>query len=313
MHIAAYTALSQKLLPVVEKFEKTLQKKSKQFSRDVKVGRTHLMEAVPVSFGQEFGGYAAQLSMAIDEIRLALGFLRELPLGGTAVGTGLNAPKKFDSLTVAAVARETGLPFIVAKNKFAHISGHEPEVIASSALKTLAIILAKIANDIRLGASGPHTGFADIEIPENEPGSSIMPGKVNPTQAEALLMVCAQVIGNDATISISGMNGQFQLNVSKPVIIHNLLQSITLLTDAVRSFEEKCILGVRVNIKKAKSNLDRSLMNVTALNTKIGYERAAKAVAQAKREGKTIREVIIGEKLLSETEYDRLVDYRKMI
>jgi fumarate hydratase class II len=313
MHVAAYESLVKNVIPSARFLQKTLEKKAKEFKNDIKVGRTHLMDAVPISFGQEFSGYVAQLAIAIKNIEASIQNLRELPLGGTAVGTGLNAPKKFDALVVARIAKETKLPFVVAKNKFAHISSHEALVIASSSLKTLAIVLTKIANDIRLGASGPHTGFADIEIPANEPGSSIMPGKVNPTQAEMMVMVCAQVLGNDLAVTIGGVNGQFQLNASKPAIIFNILHSAQLLSSAMDSFNKNCVSGIKINKAKAQQNLDRSLMNVTALNTRIGYDTAAEMVKLAKREGKTLREVIIEQKILTAPEYDRLIHYRSMI
>jgi fumarate hydratase class II len=313
MHMATYQMIAKELLPALTQLEKTLIKKSKEFKNEIKVGRTHLQDAVPISFGQEFSGYASEVRMVINAIEFSLGNLRELPLGGTAVGTGLNTPKNFSSLVVEKIRKQTGEPFKPAKNTFAHISSHDALVITSGALKAAAVALTKIANDIRLGVSGPHTGFADITIPANEPGSSIMPGKINPTQAEALIMVCAQVIGNDLTVTLSGMNGQFQLNVSKPVIIANILSSITLLTSAVASFTKNCVAGIEINRETAKRNLERSLMNVTALNTRIGYDKAALAVKRAKQEGKTLRQVILEEKFLSAKEFDSLVDVRKMI
>ncbi len=313
MHMALHRALTLELLPVLIGFEKTLIKKSKAFKNNIKVGRTHLMDAVPISFGQEFSGYAAQIATTRRAIEDSLKNLRELPLGGTAVGTGLNAPKQFAELTVKNIRTDTKEPFMVAKNTFAHMAAHEAEVLTSSALKVLAVALTKIANDIRLGASGPHTGFADIIISDNEPGSSIMPGKVNPTQAESMLMVCQRVIGNDLTVTLGGMNGQFELNVSKPLIIATVLESVDLLTQAIVSFDAKCVSGIKINSKKSLENLDRSLMNVTALNTRIGYERAAKAVQQAKKEGKTLRQVILEQKLLTEKEFDQVMNYTKLV
>jgi fumarate hydratase class II len=307
MHIAAARALSSDLLPAVEALRTTFHGKSGEFADIVKIGRTHLQDATPLTLGQEFSGYVAQLEHALVALRSALPLLLELALGGTAVGTGLNTHPEFARKACELIARETGLPFKIAANKFAALAGHEALVFAHGALKTLAAALFKIANDIRLAASGPRSGLGELAIPENEPGSSIMPGKVNPTQAEALTMLCAQVLGNDVAINLGGASGQFELNVYKPMMIHAFLQSLRLLADGSRSFDEHCARGIVPNLARISELVGRSLMLVTALSPHIGYDRAAEIAKKAHREGSTLREAALALGHVSAEDFDRWV------
>ena len=307
MHIAAYQKVVQHTLPAVKRLQKTLAAKAEAFADVVKIGRTHLMDATPLTLGQEFSAYAAQLDYGIRALENTLPHLAGLALGGTAVGTGLNTPKGYDVKVAEYIAKFTGLPFVTAPNKFEALATHDAIVETHGALKQLAVSLYKIANDIRLLASGPRSGIGEILIPENEPGSSIMPGKVNPTQCEALTMVCAQVLGNDVAISFSGTQGHFQLNVFKPVMAANFLQSAQLLADACISFDEHCAAGIEPNLPRIKQQLDNSLMLVTALNTKIGYENAAKIAKAAHKNGTTLREEAVKSGLLSAEQFDEWV------
>ena len=313
MHIAAYQKVVQHTLPAVRRLQKTLAAKAEAFADVVKIGRTHLMDATPLTLGQEFSAYAAQLAYGIRALENTLPHLAELALGGTAVGTGLNTPKGYDVQVASYIAKFTGLPFVTAPNKFEALATHDAIVETHGALKQLAVSLYKIANDIRLLASGPRSGIGEILIPENEPGSSIMPGKVNPTQCEALTMVCAQVLGNDVAISFSGTQGQFQLNVFKPVMAANFLQSAQLLADACISFDEHCAAGIQPNLPRIKQQLDNSLMLVTALNTKIGNENAAKIAKAAHKNGTTLREEAVKSGLLSAEQFDDWVRPADMV
>jgi len=313
MHIAAYQKVVQHTLPAVKRLQKTLAAKAEAFADVVKIGRTHLMDATPLTLGQEFSAYAAQLAYGIRALENTLPHLAELALGGTAVGTGLNTPKGYDVQVASYIAKFTGLPFVTAPNKFEALATHDAIVETHGALKQLAVSLYKIANDIRLLASGPRSGIGEILIPENEPGSSIMPGKVNPTQCEALTMVCAQVLGNDVAISFSGTQGQFQLNVFKPVMAANFLQSAQLLADACISFDEHCAAGIEPNLPRIKQQLDNSLMLVTALNTKIGYENAAKIAKAAHKNGTTLREEAVKSGLLTAEQFDDWVRPADMV
>ena len=313
MHIAAYQKVVQHTLPAVKRLQKTLAAKAEAFADVVKIGRTHLMDATPLTLGQEFSAYAAQLAYGIRALENTLPHLAELALGGTAVGTGLNTPKGYDVQVASYIAKFTGLPFVTAPNKFEALATHDAIVETHGALKQLAVSLYKIANDIRLLASGPRSGIGEILIPENEPGSSIMPGKVNPTQCEALTMVCAQVLGNDVAISFSGTQGQFQLNVFKPVMAANFLQSAQLLADACISFDEHCAAGIEPNLPRIKQQLDNSLMLVTALNTKIGYENAAKIAKAAHKNGTTLREEAVKSGLLTVEQFDDWVRPADMV
>jgi fumarate hydratase, class II len=313
MHIAAYKTIVENTIPGMEVLRDTIAQKAKEFNDIVKIGRTHLMDATPLTLGQEFSGYAAQLTHGIRAIKNTLPHLSELALGGTAVGTGINTPKGYAENVAGKIATLTGLPFITAANKFEALAAHDAIVETSGALKTVACSLMKIANDIRLLASGPRCGIGEIFIPENEPGSSIMPGKVNPTQCEAMTMVCAQVIGNDAAITVGGMNGHFELNVFKPVMIFNLLMSAKLIGDACQSFNENCAIGIEPNHDRIKQNLENSLMLVTALNTHIGYENAAKIAKKAHKEGSTLRQSAIGLGLLTDEQFTDWVKPEEMI
>lgn len=313
MHIAAYKAVVKKTLPAVKQLQKTFSQKATEFNDVVKIGRTHLMDATPLTLGQEFSAYAAQLQFGIKAIENTLPHLSELALGGTAVGTGLNTPKGYDVKVADYIAKFTGLPFITAQNKFEALASHDAIVETHGALKQLAVSLYKIANDIRLLASGPRSGIGEILIPENEPGSSIMPGKVNPTQCEAMTMVCAQVIGNDTTISFAGTQGHFQLNVFKPVMAYNFLQSAQLLADACISFDEHCATGIEPNYPRIQQQLENSLMLVTALNTKIGYENAAKIAKTAHKNGTTLREEAINLNLVTAEQFDEWVRPADMV
>lgn len=313
MHIAAVEELHNHLLPSVRKLRKALEEKMQEFDAIIKIGRTHLMDAVPLSLGQEFSGYLAQIDGCIKRIENCLPELYELALGGTAVGTGLNAPKGFAELAIKKIAEITHFPFISASNKFAALASHEPLVMASGALKTLATALMKIANDLRWMGSGPRCGLYELILPENEPGSSIMPGKVNPTQCEAMTMVCIQVIANDLAITMAGSQGNFELNVFKPMIIHNFLNSSMLLGDCCLSFTEHLIKGLKANEPRIKEFLERSLMLVTALSPVIGYDNAAKAAHKAFVENTTLKEACLKLNLISEAQFDALVDPSKMI
>lgn len=313
MHIAGYKELVETTIPGVEKLRDALNKKASEFKDVVKTGRTHLMDATPLTLGQEFSGYVSQLDHGLKALKNTLPHLSELALGGTAVGTGLNTPKNYDVKVAEKIAELTGLPFVTADNKFEALSAHDAVVEVSGALKRLAVSLMKIANDIRVLGSGPRCGIGEINLPANEPGSSIMPGKVNPTQNEAITMVCSQVIGNDAAIAVGGMQGHYQLNVFKPVMIYNLLQSARLLGDACVSFSEKCAEGIEPNHANIKKNLENSLMLVTALNTHIGYENAAKIAKKAHSEGKTLKEAAVESGLVTEKQFDEWVDPGKMI
>jgi fumarate hydratase class II len=313
MHIAAYKQVMEITLPGIQKLRNTLSKKSGEYKNIVKTGRTHFMDATPLTLGQAFSGYVQQLDQSMRAIKNALDAVRELALGGTAVGTGLNAPKGYDVLVAKKIAELTGYPFITAPNKFEALSAHDAMVELSGALKRSAVSLMKIANDVRMLSSGPRCGIGEIIIPDNEPGSSIMPGKVNPTQPEALTMVCAQVIGNDTAVSMGGASGHFELNVFKPLIAFNVLQSARLIGDACVSFDEKCAAGIEPNHEVIKRHLENSLMLVTALNTHIGYENAAKIAKKAHKENKTLRDVAVELGLLTSEQFDAWVRPEKMV
>jgi len=313
MHIAAYEMIVEHTLAGLGGLRKELAAKATEFMNVVKIGRTHLMDATPLTLGQEFSGYASQLSHGIRAIEHTLPHLSELALGGTAVGTGINTPEGFAEKVAEKIAEMTGHPFVSAENKFESLAAHDAIVEVSGALKTVAASLMKIASDIRLLASGPRCGIGEINIPANEPGSSIMPGKVNPTQCEALTMVCAQVAGNDVAINIGGMTGHFELNVFKPVMIYNLLVSARLIADACNSFNKNCVAGITPNNKNIRRNLENSLMLVTALNPYIGYDKAAKAAKKAHAEGLTLKEAVVGLGFLNAEEFDKYVVPEKMV
>jgi fumarate hydratase class II len=313
MHIAAVQAVQHQLLPAIAELSGALAEQAARHMDLVKTGRTHLMDATPVTFGQELSAFVAQLDYAERAIRTSLPAVCELAQGGTAVGTGLNAPRGFAEAMAAELAALAGLPFVSAPNKFAALAGHEPLTALSGALKTLAVALMKIANDLRLLGSGPRAGLAEVRLPANEPGSSIMPGKVNPTQCEALSMLACQVLGNDATIAFAASQGQLQLNVFKPVIIHNLLQSIRLLADGCRNFAEHCVVGLEPNTRQMAAHLERGLMLVTALNPHIGYDKAAEIAKKAYAEGLTLREAALQLGYLSNEEFDAWVRPENML
>lgn len=313
MSIAAYKMMVETTIPGVELLRDTLKKKAAEFDGIVKTGRTHLMDATPLTLGQEFSGYVSQLDHGLKALKNSLAHLAELALGGTAVGTGINTPKGYASLVAKKISELTGYPFVTAENKFESLSAHDAMVETSGALKTLAVSLMHIGNNIRLLASGPRCGYSELMLPANEPGSSIMPGKVNPTQNEALTMVCAQVIGNDVAISVGGTHGHFQLNVFKPVMVYNLLQSGRLLGDACVSFNNNCAVGIEPHRANIKKNLENSLMLVTALNTRIGYDNAAKIAKKAHSENKTLREAALELGLVTPEQFDEFVDPGKMI
>lgn len=313
MSIAAVEQIHRRLLPALRALHETFARKAQAFADIIKIGRTHLMDATPLTLGQEFSGYAQQLANGIERVELTLPRLRELALGGTAVGTGLNTKRGYDVRVAAKIAELTGLPFVTAPNKFESLAAHDAMVMTSGALKTVACSLMKIANDVRWLASGPRCGLAEITIPENEPGSSIMPGKVNPTQCEAMTMVAAQVIANDTAINIGGASGNFELNVFKPLIIYNLLQSIRLLADAAASFNEHCAVGIEPDRRRIDELLHKSLMLVTALNRRVGYDNAAKIAKAAHQNGTTLKEEAVRLNLLSAEEFDAIVDPRRMI
>jgi fumarate hydratase class II len=313
MHIAAYKRTVETTIPGLELLRDTLDKKAKEYANIVKTGRTHFMDATPLTLGQEFSGYVQQLNMSIRTIKNALEAVKELALGGTAVGTGLNTPKGYDVLVAKKISELTGLPFVTAPNKFEALAAHDAMVELSGAFRRTAVALMKIANDIRMLSSGPRCGIGEIIIPDNEPGSSIMPGKVNPTQPEALTMVCAQVMGNDVAVGIGGATGHFELNVFKPVIAYNVLQSARLIGDACVSFNDKCAVGIEPNLPVIKQHLENSLMLVTALNPHIGYENAAKIAKTAHKENKTLREAAIGLELLNNQQFDEWVKPEDMV
>ncbi|MBW8358595.1 MAG: class II fumarate hydratase [Weeksellaceae bacterium] len=313
MHIAAYKKVVEHTLPAVEKLRSTLQQKTEEFKDIVKIGRTHLMDATPLTLGQEFSGYVAQLNYAIKAITNTFEHLQEIALGGTAVGTGLNTPEGYDVLVAKYISDFTGLPFVTAPNKFEALAAHDAIVETHGALKQLAVALYKIAQDIRLLASGPRSGIGEILIPENEPGSSIMPGKVNPTQSEAMTMVCAQVLGNDTTVSFAATQGNYELNVFKPVMAYNFLQSAQLLGDACISFNDHCAEGIEPNLPRIKELVDKSLMLVTALNPHIGYENAAKIAKTAHKNGTTLKEEAINLGLLTSEQFDQWVKPEDMV
>ena len=313
MHIASAEQLVHKLLPAVKKLRNSLDKKAREFMNIIKIGRTHLMDAVPLTLGQEFSGYVDMLDADINRIEMVLPDLYKLALGGTAVGTGLNTHPEFDVRGANKIAELTGLPFVTAPNKFSYLASHDPNVMASGALKTLAVSLMKIANDLRWLGSGPRCGIGEIKLPENEPGSSIMPGKVNPTQPEAMTMVCVQVMANDVAVTIGGSQGNFELNVFKPVIIHNFLHSVRILSDACNLFVEHCVEGIKANEDKIKYYLDNSLMLVTALNPHIGYDKSAKVAKKAFAENLSLKDACIALGILQGEEFDKFVRPEKMI
>jgi fumarate hydratase class II len=313
MHIAAVEEISHQLIPAVRQLRDALAAKAGEFKDIVKIGRTHLMDAVPLTLGQEFGGYVDQLDQDLERLRMVLPQLCQLALGGTAVGTGLNTHPEFAERAAARIAQMTGLPFVSAPNKFSALASHDALVMASGTLKTLACSLMKIANDIRWLGSGPRCGLGELRLPENEPGSSIMPGKVNPTQSEAMTMVCCQVMGNDMAVTVAGSQGNFELNVFKPVIIQNVLHSVRLLADACRSFTEHCVAGIEANREQIEHYLANSLMLVTALNPRIGYDNAAKVAKKAFAENKTLRQASAELGLLKGEEFDQLVRPEKML
>ncbi len=311
--VAAYKAVVKDVLPAVTALHKSLAAKADAFKTVVKIGRTHLQDATPLTLGQEFSGYAAQLKHALAHIELQLSHLSELALGGTAVGTGLNAPKGYAEAVAKQIADLTGLPFVTAPNKFEALAANDAVVHMHGALKGLAVALNKIANDVRWLSSGPRSGLGEIVIPENEPGSSIMPGKVNPTQCEALTMLCAQVMGNDVAITVGGASGNFELNVFKPLLVHNFLQSCRLLSDGCHSFREHCVDGIEPNQARIKENLDRSLMLVTALNPHIGYDNAAKIAKKAHKENTTLKEAALALGLVTSEQFDAWVRPESMV
>ena len=313
MHIAAAEEITTQLIPSLKKLIEALRAKADEFASIIKIGRTHLMDAVPLTLGQEFSGYVAQLEYDLRRIEAILPDIYELAIGGTAVGTGLNTYPQFAETVAARIAKLTGLPFKSAPNKFAALASHDALVFASGALKTLAASLMKIANDIRWMGSGPRCGLAELSLPENEPGSSIMPGKVNPTQSEAMTMVCIQVIGNDTAISVAGSQGNFELNVFKPIIIHNFLHSTMLLADACHGFRKYCVDGIVPNREKIAEYVARSLMLVTALSPHIGYDKAAKVAKKAHLDGTTLKEAAVALGYLSAADFDRLVRPEKML
>ena len=313
MHIAAYKLIAENTLPALHQLKKTLSQKSKEFENVIKIGRTHMMDATPLSLGQEFSGYVAQIGYGIKAIENSLPHLAELALGGTAVGTGINAPKGYAERVASYIAEFTGHPFVTAPNKFEALASHDAFVETHGALRQVAVSLNKIAHDIRVMSSGPRSGIGELSIPANEPGSSIMPGKVNPTQCEALTMVCAQVIGNDVAVAFGGAQGHFELNVFKPLIANNLLQSARLLADAVLSFNQHCAQGIEPNIDVINKLVDNSLMLVTALNIKIGYYKAAEIAQKAHEEGTSLRDAAIATGYLSAEEFDQWVRPEDMI
>ncbi|HAX91104.1 MAG TPA: class II fumarate hydratase, partial [Rhodospirillaceae bacterium] len=313
MHVAAVQMITDELIPALTHFHNAMDEKAKAFDHIVKIGRTHLQDAVPLTLGQEFSGYAMQLELSIERARDSMKRLYPLAQGGTAVGTGLNAKKGFAEKFAQHIAQITGKPFVTAANKFEALASRDAMVEASGMLNTIAVSFMKIANDIRLLASGPNCGIGEISLPENEPGSSIMPGKVNPTQSEAMTMVAAQVMGNHVTVTVAGSNGHFELNVFKPVIAFNVLQSIKLLTDVANSFTDNCVVGIVANEARIASLVSQSLMLVTALNPHVGYDNAAKIAKKAHAEGKTLKQTAVELGLLTEEDYDRLIRPQDMV
>jgi fumarate hydratase, class II len=313
MHIASVQQIHDLVLPALDRLATALEKKSKEFTKVIKIGRTHLQDATPVTLGQEFSGYATQVRHGIDRVKACLPRLYPLAQGGTAVGTGLNTAKGFDKAFAGELKKLTGLPFTPARNKFEALAAHDSMVELSGAYNVLATSLMKIANDLRLLGSGPRSGIAEINLPENEPGSSIMPGKVNPTQAEAMTMVCTQVMGNHVTVTVAGSNGHLELNVFKPVLIYNVLQSGRLLADASVSFTDNCVAGITVNLSRIKQLLEQSLMLVTALNTHIGYDNAAKVAKKAHKEGKSLKQAAMELDLLTAAQFDQWVKPADML
>jgi fumarate hydratase class II len=313
MHIAAYKLLMEKTIPGIEKLKDTLKAKSEKFMKVVKIGRTHFMDATPLTLGQEFSGYASQLEHGLRAIKNALPHLSELALGGTAVGTGINTPEGYAELVAKNIAELTGLPFVTAPNKFEALAAHDAIVEAHGALKTVAVSLMKIANDVRILSSGPRSGIGEISIPDNEPGSSIMPGKVNPTQCEALSMIAAQVLGNDVAINVGGATGHFELNVFKPMIMYNFIHSARLIGEGCVSFNDKCAEGIEPLEANIKKHVDNSLMLVTALNPKIGYYKAAEIAQKAHKEGSTLKEMAVKLGYLTPEQFDEWVDPAKMV
>lgn len=313
MHIAAYIYVVEQTIPKIKILRSTLHQKMEAFAHIVKIGRTHFMDATPLTLGQEFSGYVSQLDHSVKALNKALEAVAELGIGGTAVGTGLNAPRGFDVLTVKHICSFTGHPFIPAENKFESLAAHDAMVELSGALKRTAVSLMKIANDIRMLSSGPRCGIGELIIPANEPGSSIMPGKVNPTQCEAMTMACAQVVGNDVAVTVGGMNGHFELNVFKPMMLFNVLNSARLIGDSCLSFNEHCAVGIEPNLERIKMHLDNSLMLVTALNTHIGYDNAAKIAKTAYNEGSTLKEAAIKLNLLTSEQFDEWVRAEEMV
>lgn len=313
MHIAVADQVHNRLMPALERFHQAMVKKQNEFEKIVKIGRTHLMDATPLTLGQEFSGYATQIKHGLRRVKNTLPHLHELAIGGTAVGTGLNTHPDFAVKVAETISKETKIPFVTAENKFEALASHDALVEVSGALKSLAVSLMKIANDLRLLGSGPRCGIGEIHLPENEPGSSIMPGKVNPTQSEAMTMVCAQVIGNDVAVSVGGMNGHFELNVFKPVIVYNVLNSIRLISDALDSFHDNCLVGIEANTVQIKKHLDNSLMLVTALNPHIGYDKAAKIAKTAHKNGTTLKEEAINLGFLTAEQFDQFVRPETMI
>ena len=313
IHIAVASKTINKLIPSLELLNKTLKHKVKEFNKIIKIGRTHLQDATPISLGQEFSGYQSQLEDSIKRIKLSLNEIFFLAQGGTAVGTGINTSKNFDKKIVKEISKLTKLPFKITKNKFAALASHDPIVNFSGSLNTTAVCLMKIANDIRFLGSGPRAGYSELILPENEAGSSIMPGKVNPTQCEAITMVCTKVIGNHTGITVAGTHGHFQLNVFKPLIAHNVIQSIDLLADSSKNFSNFCVKNIKANKKKIKDLLNNSLMLVTALTPKIGYDNAAKIAKRALKNNTSLKEEALKTDLIREKEYDEIVDPKKMI
>lgn len=313
MHIAAADRVHNRLLPALKEFHKVMIQKASEFSSIVKIGRTHLMDATPLTLGQEFSGYATQIENGIKRVENALPHLHQLAIGGTAVGTGLNAHPEFSVRMCQNISKQTGIPFVSAPNKFEALATHDALVELSGALRSLAVSLMKIANDIRFLGSGPRCGLGELLLPENEPGSSIMPGKVNPTQCEAMTMVCAQLIGNDAAVAVGGMNGHFELNVFKPVIIFNILNSIRLLSDALDSFRENCLVGIKANVAQIQRHLENSLMLVTALNPVIGYDKAAEIAKTAHKNGTTLKQEAVRLGYLTPEKFDEIVRPEKML
>jgi fumarate hydratase class II len=313
MHVAAATAVVRRLIPAVRELRDALERKSGEFADIVKIGRTHLQDAVPLTLGQEFGGYVAQLDADLERLEQTLPGLYELAIGGTAVGTGLNAPAGFGQQAAARIAELTGLPFTAAPNTFAALAAHDAVVMAHGAIRTLAVSLMKIANDVRWLGSGPRSGLGELELPENEPGSSIMPGKVNPTQSEAMTMVCCQVFGNDVAITVAGSQGNFELNVFKPVMIRNFLHSVAILSDVCRTFRGSCVDGIRPNRERIAELVSSSLMLVTALSPRIGYDKAAEIAKKAHHEGTTLKEAALALGYLTEQGYDEAVKPERMV